>query len=210
VPQRDIYKPLARSGSMVSPSGYAGAIAPVAFDPATHLIFAQAKQGTYFKRATDRVWRPVGIPLETLSAVDANTGKIAWRKIIGDARTPNRVEGPLSAADLVFIGQEMGGAFEARAAKTGKMLWSYQTDPGGETESDSPHLTFSQTLHDILASLKHWFTREPALPPPPSHVHASPIAYVIDGREYVAIAADANFRWGRSPGDTLYVFTLAR
>jgi alcohol dehydrogenase (cytochrome c) len=208
--QRDMFKPPTPAGIAVSPSGYAGAIAPVAFDPASHLVFVQAKEGTYFKRSTDRVWHPLGTPLEILSAVDADTGKIAWRKIIGDASTPDRAEGPLSAADLVFIGQETGGAFEAREAKTGNLLWSYRTDPGGETESDSPRRSFSQTLHDLLASLKRWLRREPATPPPVSHVHASPIAYVVDGREYIAVAADANFRWGRSPGDTVYVFSLPR
>ncbi|HEV2037319.1 MAG TPA: PQQ-binding-like beta-propeller repeat protein [Candidatus Eremiobacteraceae bacterium] len=210
VRQRDIFKPPTQSGVTVTPSGFAGPVAPVAYDPASKLVFVQAKQGTFFKRTSDEWWSPVGTTYETLSAVNVDTGKISWHTIIGDGRGVNRSGGPLSAADLVFIGQQSGGNFQARSAKTGELLWSYQTGPGDETETDAPHRTLFQYLRDVLAGIKHWILREPQARSGSSQIYASPVAYAVDGREYVAIAAGAGYRVGRSPGDSLYVFALPK
>jgi alcohol dehydrogenase (cytochrome c) len=210
VPQQGIFAVPTDSGTFSEPGGEGGPVAPVAYDPVTHLVFIQAKSGKFFRRASVEEGTAVGLTPEVLIGVDVDTGRVSWRKVISTGSTPNRLEGPLSAADLVFIGQEYGGAFDALSARDGHKLWSFQTDPGGETEPDLPHRTFLQYVHDVLSSIKHAVLREPPPPPSVSHIHASPIAYVVDGREYVAIAADAFFRNGRSPGDTLYVFALRR
>ncbi|MDQ6781102.1 MAG: PQQ-binding-like beta-propeller repeat protein [Candidatus Eremiobacteraeota bacterium] len=209
VPQHDIFGVPTASGVAVTPSGYGGAVAPVAYDPATRRVFIQAKQGTFFKRFSDTYWKAQGPHYETLSALDVDSGRILWRRIISPANGLNRVEGPLSAADLIFIGEESGGTFEALSAQTGERLWSYHTGPGDENEDDVPHRSVGEYVHDVIASIKHWVMRE-ARPASQSHIVASPVAYVVDGREYIAIASGANYRHGRSPGDTLYVFALPR
>lgn len=207
VPQHEIFKVPTLSGVAVAPSGYGGAVAPVAYDAASRRVFVQAEQGTFFKRLGDQYWRSQGSHYETLSALNVDSGRILWRKIISPAHGFNRVEGPLSAADVVFIGEESGGTFEALSAQTGALLWEYHTGPGDDIEDDVPHRSFGQYVHDLLASIKHWLLRE-APPASQSHIIASPMAYEIDGREYVAIASGADYRIGRSPGDTLYVFAL--
>lgn len=210
VPQHGIFSLPATSGWFSEPSGEGGAVAPVVYDPIRHLVFIQAKQGRFVRRAGAEEWTGIGPTPEILASVNVDTGKILWRKVISTGSTSNRLEGPLSAVDLVFIGQEYGGLFEALDANDGELLWSYQTGPGDETELGLPHRTFVQYVHDVLSSIKHTLLREPPPPAPVSHIHASPIAYVIDGREYVAIAGDAYYRLGRSPGDTVYVFALSR
>jgi glucose dehydrogenase len=210
VPQQGIFTVPTDAGTFSEPSGEGGPVAPVAYDPVTHLVFIQARSGKFFRRASVENGTPVGPTPEVLIGVDVDTGRVAWRKVISTGSTPNRLEGPLSASDLVFIGQEYGGAFDALSGKDGRLLWSYQTDPGGETEPDLPHRTFMEYVHDVLSSIKHAVLREPPPPPPVSHIHASPVAYVVGGREYIAVTADAFFRSGRSPGDTLYVFALRR
>lgn len=198
------------SGTFVAPSGGGGAVAPAAFDPALHEVYVGARSGTYFKHKVDLDWVPAGTPVTVLSAIDVDNGKIAWRHVTSTGQLGNIMDGPLSAADLVFMGQESGAAFNAYDARTGAILWTYQADPGGESEPDLAHRPFSVWLHDMLSPLKRWLLREPAPPGPQSFIQASPMAYTVAGREYIAVIADAYERYGTSPGDTVYVFALPR
>jgi alcohol dehydrogenase (cytochrome c) len=210
VPQRGIFAELGPSATFAEPSGLGGTVAPIAFDPALQLAFVSASMGHDFKHANELEWTSVGRSSIVLTAIDVQSGKIAWRRVTstGDY-LPNRMDGPLSADDLVFMGQETGGALRAYDAKTGTVEWTFQTDPGGESEPDAPHRPFGVWVHDMLSALKHWLLREPAAPPQ-SYIQTSPIAYTVDGREYVAVIADAYNRYGTSPGDTVYAFALPR
>ncbi|HVZ28413.1 MAG TPA: PQQ-binding-like beta-propeller repeat protein [Rhizomicrobium sp.] len=60
-------------------------------------------------------------PTGTLTAIDVNTGKIAWQN-----KTSLPMYGGIvtTASNLLFTG-EMDGHFDAFDAKTGKKLWSY-------------------------------------------------------------------------------------
>ncbi|MEN3348008.1 MAG: hypothetical protein V7632_1643, partial [Bradyrhizobium sp.] len=72
----------------------------------------------------------------TLTAVDSRTNKIAWQK-----RVPYSIgqgSGALAtASDLVFHG-EPDGKFQAYDAKTGELLWEWQTGAG----ADAPAITY--------------------------------------------------------------------
>jgi alcohol dehydrogenase (cytochrome c) len=205
VAQRNVFAPLSETGSVIAPSGYGGAVAPVAYDRRLRLVFIQAKEGS-FRNVPDRgVWMPVGSPAETLSAVDVDTGRIAWRRVIPGVATPNRVEGPLSAADVVFLGQESGGALYAFSARNGALLWHWE--PSVNDMTGVPRRTFRQWLHDVVAGIQHALLGSVS-PSPTWHIQASPIAYVVGGREYIAVAVGQYYRVGRAAGDTVFTFAL--
>jgi glucose dehydrogenase len=123
-------------------------------------------------------------PWETLTAVNANTGDIAWQVPLGitdglppskaDTGRPGSFAGPIATAGgLVFIGATGDNMFRAFDEHTGKILWS-------------AHLPYQAT--------------------------AVPITYEgKDGKQYVAIM-DAGAAFGAKaqagPGPALLVFAL--
>jgi quinoprotein glucose dehydrogenase len=72
-------------------------------------------------------------PWGQLVAVNANTGEILWKSVLGtNARLPEGKQlvggsgsaGPtVTAGGLVFVGATSDGRFRAFDAKTGKQLW---------------------------------------------------------------------------------------
>ena len=100
------------------------------------------------------------------TAVDINTGKIAWQ-----AKTEQPMIGGITATagDLVFTG-EGNGLFKAYDAKNGKVLWSFQCGAG---------------------------------------VNAPPVTYIVDGKQYVAVAAGGNTQIDFKRGNSVLVFALA-
>ena len=113
-------------------------------------------------------WQP---PWGRLTAVNVNTGDIAWQIPFGTMEgvpagmktgAPNLGGGPLTTAGgLIFIGAARDSMFRAFETKTGKELWSVKTE--------------------YVA-------------------HANPITYVgKDGKQYVAIAAGTTFLAYRLP-----------
>lgn len=78
-------------------------------------------------------------PWGELTAVNANTGDIAWRVPLGnyegmtDSGTPN-LGGPIATAGgLVFIGATLDGRFRAFDSRTGKEVWSVKLDAAADT-----------------------------------------------------------------------------
>lgn len=130
---------------------------------------------------------PLGVPCNAppwglLTAIDMNSGKIAWQVPLGQARhhgitvpasfgwgSPN-VGGPLSTATgLVFIGASMDAKFRALDVRTGRELWRAK------------------------------------LPAPGMAV---PMSYAAAGRQFVVIAAGGNAPAGTKLGDALVAFAL--
>lgn len=62
----------------------------------------------------------------TISAIDPATGKLAWQERV---RTPFSGGVTTTAGGLVFMG-ESDGYFTARDARSGKLLWRFQTGAG--------------------------------------------------------------------------------
>jgi alcohol dehydrogenase (cytochrome c) len=150
-----------------------GIIGPVAFDPTRHLVFVTAADHS----ASDFI-----------CAIDVDSGKIVWRRPMGDGLW-GVVGGALSTGNLVFASTH-DGVFSAMDPETGTVLWQYRLGADEELDpSDNIAERLAQRIWGLLKSIKHTLMNED--PPMTAAVKASPIVYVIDGREYVAIAYDA-------------------
>ena len=129
---------------------------------------------------------PLGLPCNKppwgkLSAVDLETGSLAWEVVLGNTRklaplglslelgTPT-LGGPLvTDGRLVFIGSTMDNLLRAFDAQTGKLLWAGELPYGG---------------------------------------HATPMTYATGGRQYVVIAAGGHPVLGSEIGDAVVAFAL--
>ena len=88
-------------------------------------------------------------PWGQLVAVNANTGEILWKSVLGlNERLPAGKQlvggsgsaGPtVTAGGLVFVGATSDGRFRAFDAKTGKQLWETPLTGAGQRESDDVH-----------------------------------------------------------------------
>jgi PQQ-dependent dehydrogenase (methanol/ethanol family) len=127
-------------GARVCPS-VAGATnwPSTAFSPATGLFYLMAQESCDIFTKNSAWWKqgesfygggtrrsPGDISTKYLRALDVHTGKIAWE-------IPNVGGGILqsglmsTAGGLVFYGDSTGGALVAANAKTGKLLWLFNT-----------------------------------------------------------------------------------
>ena len=110
-----------------------------AFNPATGLFYLMAEESCAIYAKNPQVWEQGksfygGVTRRAsadgggkfLRALDVQTGKVAWE-------IPNVGGGILAsglmttAGGLVFYGDSNGGAFMAADAKTGKLLWNFNT-----------------------------------------------------------------------------------
>jgi quinoprotein glucose dehydrogenase len=213
-PNKGAYTPFLSGGSTVFPSTMGGGNwGGVAFDPALHLIFVNTSSlgsiGRMLKAPENELAKqPKGMPYRNeggyarfvdedhypcnqppwgeLTAVNADTGDIAWRVPLGsydelEARGMKGTGAPgiggpiVTRGKLVFIGATNDSHFHALDARTGRELWTAKLDAPGE---------------------------------------ATPITYLgRDGKQYVAIATGSAGHL-RSVGkdgddaDTLTVFAL--
>lgn len=170
-PNKGPYTPFLLNGSSIFPSTMGGGNwGGVAFDPALHLIFVNTSSigsigrmmkaapgspvdGTHgmpyrneggYSRFVDQDHYPCNQPpWGELSAVNANTGDIAWRVPLGsyaelerrgikNTGTPG-IGGPIATAgQLVFIAATNDSHFHAVDSRTGKELWTSKLDAPGE------------------------------------------------------------------------------
>lgn len=119
-------------------------------------------------------------PWGTLNAVDLGTGRILWKKPLGEypelvemgirnTGTINMGGAVLTAGNVIFIGATMDEKFRAFDKFTGEVLWEYQLPAGG---------------------------------------YATPSVYEIDGKQYVVIAAGGGAKPGTPLGDSIIAFGL--
>ena len=113
-----------------------------AFSPATGLFYLMAEEScsiysksadwwvrgqSFYGGATRR--SPLGVSAKFLRALDVQTGKIVWEipglggGILGSGLMS-------TAGGLIFYGDSPGGAFVAADARTGKLLWHFNTGQG--------------------------------------------------------------------------------
>ncbi|HEY1858594.1 pyrroloquinoline quinone-dependent dehydrogenase [Acidocella sp.] len=122
-------------------------------------IPGQIRLGSTFKNVEH------GIQNGTFTAIDVNTGKIAWNQTVPQPAMGGAL---VTAGNLAFMG-EGDGWFDAFNAKTGQKLWHFFLGAG---------------------------------------VNAPPVAYQVNGREYIAVAAGGNFQMTYPLGDVLAIFAL--
>ena len=140
-------KPPSETPADYMPGNKGGAMwSPPAWSPLTHYFYTMGvnEAHTFVVRPTGNIYVP-GTPITgqyaggtmatnltayapngTFSAVDTNTGKIAWQY-----KSPRPMYGGAlaTASNLVFTG-EMTGDFDAFDARTGRKLWHYTMGAG--------------------------------------------------------------------------------
>jgi alcohol dehydrogenase (cytochrome c) len=119
---------------------------PMATDPGQNLAYALnlEQEMTYTVASAPypdgKLWLggaftnvPGGVQTGNVSAVDYNTGKIAWQ-----VKTPQPMIGGILATSggLVFTG-EGNGAFKAYDSSNGKLLWQFQAGAGVDAPPSS-------------------------------------------------------------------------
>jgi len=178
--QKNMFAQPTVAGVVSLPGANGGAEwSPPAFSPLTHLVYVLGmNQLMTFKTETTTANIPGlirlgstftnvpgGLQDGTLTAIDVNTGKIAWN----DTLPQPMIGGALATAgNLVFTG-EGNGWFDAFDATSGKLLWRFNLGAG---------------------------------------VNAPPVAYQVNGHEYIAVAAGGNFQLGYPLGDAVAIFAL--
>lgn len=120
-------------------------------------------------------------PWGTLNALDLKTGKIIWKRPLGefaelaklglhDTGTQLFGGGMITAGGILFIGASQDEKFRAIDASTGKTLWEYKLPAGG---------------------------------------YATPATYEVDGKQYIVIAAGGGGFQATKTGDYYIAFCLA-
>jgi quinohemoprotein ethanol dehydrogenase len=126
---------------LMSPGGNGGTNwAPMAYSPQTGFFYVAAAnrpQSRILRQLGKSVGPPVGARYSgTLSAVDSHTNKIVWQKKL--PYSIGQGSGALAtASDLIFHGQPDGN-FQAYDARSGDLLWQWQTGAG----ADAPAITY--------------------------------------------------------------------
>lgn len=209
VPIWDVYARVPPSGGTVRPGTLGGAIAPVATNPDLHLVFIDALD---LPQQINPAVGALGLgnyqagkvsqhePGEDfICAIDIDNGTIVWRRHLASGHYW-MLGGPLSTSDLVFV-PEPTGAILALDALNGRTLWRYQVGANRGDVSTS----FGAELLRLAASIKHTLTHQPQSIT--AHLNAPPIAYELNGREYIAVAADIA-PGANEGGDGIMVFSL--
>jgi len=178
--QKDMFSQPTIAGVQMLPGANGGSEwSPPAYSPMTHLayILGMNQLMTFKTEATTpnipgliRLGSsfanvPGGLQSGTLTAINVNTGKIAWNQTLPQPM----IGGALATAgNLVFTG-EGNGWFDAFDATNGTRLWHFNLGAG---------------------------------------VNAPPVAYEVNGREYIAVAAGGNFQLSYPLGDAVAIFAL--
>ena len=134
----------------------------------------------YNKFLTKEGYPAVSPPWGTLSAIDLQTGRVAWKDTLGDypefkakgihTGTENYGGSVVTAGGLLFIAATSDAKFRAFNKRTGQLLW----------ETDLPAAGF-----------------------------ATPSVYAVDGRQYIVIACGGGKLHKRS-GDSYIAFALPK
>lgn len=180
--QKNMFAQPTKEGVQMLPGANGGSEwSPPAFSPLTHMVYVlgmnqlmtfssekdsppipgQIRLGSTFKNVKG------GVQNGTFTAIDVDTGKIAWNQ---DFPQPLVGGALVTAGNVAFVG-EGNGQFDALNAKTGEKLWHFNLGAG---------------------------------------VNAPPVAYEVDGKEYIAVAAGGNFQMSYPYGDAVAIFALSQ
>lgn len=181
----DVYQPYARA--MDDPKGrlpLRGTIGPIAYDPDERLAYV-----TEVDRPNQNAWR------DLLVAIDVDTGKIRWKKMLGALHDTYRgdpvLTGALSLDRFVFV-SDPEGEFSAFDARSGETLWQYHLGAAYTPDAEANAIQrFAHGVRDWLLPIKRTLFHQDAPTQALANVDSSPIAYEIEGRTYVAIAFDS-------------------
>jgi quinoprotein glucose dehydrogenase len=151
-------------------------------------------RGTPYGMARRLFVSPLDIPCTKppwgrLAAVDLESGKILWQQTLGSAEDKMPVPG------TGFIAKHFFKSWGIPALGGPLMTASGVTFLGATL--DYYFRAFNSETGDEL-----WHYRLP------TSANAIPMSYMVDGRQYIAIAVGGHTNAGTPPGDSLMVFTL--
>jgi len=140
VPQANMFAQPTEKGVRMLPGANGGVEwSPVSFDPSMHYAIVSALHQPMIystkpqELANGALWLGsafAGIPTEKqyglLSAIDTDTGKVAWQYKVDYPMIGGSVS---TAGGVTFVG-ESNGMFDAFDTKAGKLLWQFQTGAG--------------------------------------------------------------------------------
>lgn len=181
VPQENIFTPPTPGGVKIAPGAAGGASwSPVAYHPTTGMVYVAA------------------LHMPTLYTV----------------HTPSSGEGdtPLHYTSTKPTDEPRWGTLSAIDTKTGKITWQKKVDQplvGGVVVTKGDLVFVGEgsgrvdAFHATTGELLWQFQTE-------AGVNAPPIAYEVDGTEYIAVAAGGNPLFGYKSGDELLVFALPK
>jgi plastocyanin len=122
-------------------------VTPMSFSPQTGYFYAQgtASVGRARRISMDPWFRgnapmlPDLLPpsVSVLAAIDSRTNRIAWKKELPAGGIGN--SGPLTTAGGLLFRGDPSGTFQAWDAKTGDLLWQFQTGVG---QARGPAMTY--------------------------------------------------------------------
>ncbi len=163
---------------------------PMAYSPETRYLYASACVNPAWIRRADSPWvflRPIRLPGQQqyglMAAVDSRTGKIAWQKRVPYAGCEGGSGATATAGGLVFH-VEPDGEFQAYNAKSGAVVWHFQTGEvgvgGGAGPGGGSAVSYSVDGTQYVAlAMNHrvWAFKidgsvppMPAPPPPPTSI----------------------------------------
>ena len=129
---------------------------PMAFNPHTHYFYATGNAALqWFRRSKDPDFFSLGfsnrvpgiakLSYGVLAAIDSRTGKIAWEKKFHNSRP----SGALTTAGGLVFQMAGNGEFQAYDAKSGALLWQYQTG----TAVGGPAVAFENNGQEYVANV---------------------------------------------------------
>jgi quinoprotein glucose dehydrogenase len=146
------------------------------------------QRGTAFAAETVLAFSPIGVPCSpppygAISAIDLDTGKLAWRKPLGTTsdQAPFGIAfkwgsinfgGPLlTGGGLAFVAATTDNRLRAFRVKDGEELWAFDL---------------------------------------PASAQAAPMTYAIGGRQYIVLAAGGHGMLGTKKGDYVIAYALPK
>ena len=159
---------------------YGMRVAPMSFSPQTGYFYAvgerslrwlrRAEDGYFFTTAfTSRVPGLTALDSFVMAAIDSRTHKIAWRREFAPGL--GRPSGVLSTAGGLLFHAAPDGHFNAHDAKTGEIVWRFQTGapaggPASSFELDGEQfIGLITTTHVIAFKLGGTLPQASPLPP---------------------------------------------
>jgi quinohemoprotein ethanol dehydrogenase len=210
--------------TLIQPSGIGGTNwSPMSYNPDTGFFYvpgtirtsAFARYGDTYKKGKQynggTQAAPIGSAMSgTWTAIGGNTNKIAWQKDV-----PYRVGsggGSTTTAGSLVLHGDPTGTIQARDAKTGELLWQFQTGFGAEAtpmvyEVDGDQYVaiaaggnqgVGSANGDAVWAFSLKGQLNPLWPPPPPATVAGPTGPIAEGVDTVKIG-DNNIEFGYFP-----------
>jgi alcohol dehydrogenase (cytochrome c) len=194
---------------------------PMAYSPATQYLYAVSCVNPAWVRRLPTGWEflaPVRLPEQPqyglLAAIDSRTARIAWQKRLPYSECEGN-GGALATAGGLLFHEEPDGVFQAYDAKSGDLLWHFQTGEvglgGGAGPSASAAASYEHQGQQLIALANNraiWAFalggRLPERPPPappaqvrewPATVENTTAVRLGSTRTFTIAAADKKIDW---------------